>query len=139
MGPACQVDRNVAGWLQALSQQPAESGYLRLAHGREGLTGARSPEDGLPEVVEVGVSALRRDHSGVDGEQAGGDPEGSLRLKPGGAGTWRHGNGPADSAQGFIHGLIREAPVLHIPGGGRHGSTGGHDPRHFGDTLRRSA
>ena len=54
MSPPCQADRAAAGWLQAGLQQLTEAGAFLLAHSLESLTGARPPEDGVPEVVEVG-------------------------------------------------------------------------------------
>jgi hypothetical protein len=48
------------GWLQAGLQQLTEAGAFLLAHSLEGLTGARPPEDGVPEVVEVVVIAFYR-------------------------------------------------------------------------------
>jgi hypothetical protein len=57
------------------SQHFPETGDFLLVHGCQGLSSARPPEDGVPEIIKISEGAIHINRFAPDAVQAGGGPE----------------------------------------------------------------
>lgn len=115
MGPPRQGDQAAACGLQAGSQHFTESGDFLLVHGRQGLSSARRPDDGVQYIFKVNEGAFHLNRCALDASQACGSQEIPQHIQAGGPDNRRRRSGPADGGQCFIHDLIGEATILHVP------------------------